>query len=69
MTLIYKSLYRSTEDGNWQAGESREREVTADQFEDMKANSKLVGMTYSEKYNEFFMIHTDRLHATKITVR
>ena len=69
MVLVYKTLWRSTESGNWQADEVREREVTTDQFEAMKANSESIGMTYSEKYNEFFMMHTDRLHATKITVK
>lgn len=69
MTLVYKTLYRSTEDGNWQVDEVKEQEVTEDKFESMKANCEMLGATYSEKYNEFFMMHTDRLHATKITVR
>lgn len=69
MTLIYKSLYRSTENGNWQTSEMKEKEVTKEQFEVMKNTCSEIGMTYSEKYNEFFMIHTDRLHATRITVK
>lgn len=69
MTLIYKDLYRSTENGNWQPCGTREREVTQEQFEVMKNNCTEIGMTYSERYNEFFMVNTDRLHATKIIVK
>ena len=68
MTLIYTAYYRSSELGNWQKGEQREREINEEQFEGMKASCTEIGMTYSEKSNEFWLVHTDRLHATKITV-
>ena len=68
MTLIYTTYYRSTESGNWQKDGQREREVTEEQFENMKANCAEIGMVYSEKYNEFRCIHMDKLHATVITV-
>lgn len=69
MTLIYKSLWRSTENGNWQVEDVREREVTREQFEVMKENLETIGGTFSQKYNEFFIMHTDRLHATRITIK
>lgn len=68
MTLIYTTYYRSTESGNWQKDGQQKREVTEEQFETMKTNCTEIGMVYSEKYNEFRIIHTDRLHATVITV-
>lgn len=68
MKLIYTTYYRSTESGNWQKDEQQEREVTEEQFKSMKANCAEIGMAYSEKYNEFRYIHTDKLHATVITV-
>lgn len=70
ITLSYKTLYRSTESGNWQSvGAVMERQVTKEQFETMKNNCAEIGMTYSERYNEFFMVNADRLHATKIIVK
>lgn len=69
MILVYKTLYRSTEEGNWQVDETRNREVTEEQFENMKASCEAIGMTYSDRYNEFFMVNLDRLHATSITVK
>ena len=67
MTLIYTTYYRSTESGNWQKDGQREREVTEEQFESMKANCGEIGMVYSKKYNEFRILSCDRLHATVIT--
>ena len=67
MTLIYCKYYRSTEEGNWQKEEQQSREVTEEQFESMKANCGEIGMTYSEKDDSFWLIHTDKLHATKIS--
>lgn len=69
VTLIYRTLWRSTENGNWSTDEVREQVVTREHLEKMKANCELIGATYSEKYNEFFIMNTDRLHATKITVK
>lgn len=69
VTLVYKTLWRSTENGNWSTDEVREQVVTREHLEKMKANCELIGMTYSEKYNQFFILNTDRLHATEITIK
>lgn len=69
ITLIYKSLYRSTESGNWRTDEQKERIVTEKEFDNMKSNCSIIDMTYSEKYNEFFYMNVDRLHATRIIVK
>ena len=69
MILVYKNLYRSTESGNWRVEETFLRGVSTETFEAMKNTCSEIGMTYSEKYNEFFYVSTDRLHATKIIVK
>lgn len=69
ITLVYKYKWRSTEEGNWQTERTVVKEVTNEKFEELKANCGIYGMRYSERYNEFWMVNLDRLHALSITVK
>lgn len=60
--IIYK-YYRLGEDYNWQVDERKEKEWTEEEWQEFK---KYAGYTYSERYDELYCEHTDRVHMTLI---
>lgn len=63
MKFLVKKYGRWNEDCNWQCEEEKEMTVTEEQFNNFK---EFAGYTYNKRYNEYYVISTDKLKMTLV---
>lgn len=63
MKFLVKKYGRWSEDCNWQCYKETVKEVTEDEFNNFKENA---GYTYNKRYNEYYVISTDKLKMTLV---